>query len=125
MARDSIATQETVDMKNPIDMHRLARLGAIARLQELEDEAAAIRRAFPGLKKAEAATDSPAPTPSARPTKRKKRTRNVSPEVRQAAAERMRAYWAKKKGTQADAASASANAAPRRKAKGRRRIKKA
>ena len=93
-------------------LHALARLGAIARLKEIEDEAAAIRRAFPGLKKAQDATaESPAAAAAPKPSKRKKRTRNVSPEARQAAAERMKAYWAKKKATQA-AADAPAEATP-------------
>jgi hypothetical protein len=81
-------------MSTSIDMQRLARLGAIARLKELEEEAAAIRKAFPGLGKAAPAAASPAP---AAPKTRKKRGK-MSPEARKAAAERMRAYWAKKRG---------------------------
>lgn len=91
-------------------LRALARLGALARLKELEDEAAAIRRAFPGLKNPNAATDSAAPTASAKPAKRKKRTRNVSPEVRRAAAERMKAYWAKKRAEKAATAEGAENA---------------
>jgi hypothetical protein len=84
-------------MSQPIDMERLARLGAIARLKELEEEAAAIRKAFPGLKAAEATRAPGAPKPpAAAPRKRKKRA--MSPEARKDAADRMKAWWAKKRG---------------------------
>jgi len=81
-------------MNKAIDMQRLARLGAIARLRELEEEAAAIRKAFPGLSKAEPVAPAEPPAPA---TRRKKRKRTMTPEARKAAAERMRAYWAKKR----------------------------
>jgi hypothetical protein len=76
---------------------RLARLGALARLRELEEEARAIRKMFPGLKGAvpEGAGDAPKPERKPKP---RKRSREISPEARQAASERMRAYWARKKG---------------------------
>jgi len=83
-------------------LRALARLGAVARLKELEDEAAAIRKEFPGLRKAVTpALDTPA---TAAP-KAKKQKRNLSPEARQAARERMQAYWAKKRGEKAAGAS--------------------
>jgi len=76
--------------------HALARLGAVTRLKEIEDEAAAIRKAFPGVKPQGVAPEPVPPTDAvAKPAKRKKRS-HMSPEARQAAAERMRAYWAKK-----------------------------
>lgn len=80
------------------DIQRLARLGAIARLKELEEEAKAIRRMFRGLRietskeKKEAESG---PTPSPKKARRKKRS--MSPEAREAARERMKAYWAKRK----------------------------
>jgi len=113
------------------EVRRLARLGALARLRELEEEAQAIRRMFPGLK---AVAEGPAP---AQKTERKPKARrggsHMTPEARQAAAERMKAYWAKKKGlapVPAEtplATSESAADAPRRaravkgKARGRKR----
>jgi hypothetical protein len=94
------------DILDAAQLHRLARLGAVARLRELEEEAAAIRRAFPGLKKTQDAMhESPSPVAAKKPAKRK---RNVSPEARKAAAERMRAYWAKKKGESPSAATEAA-----------------
>jgi len=95
---------------------RLARLGALARLQELEEEAKAIRRMFPGLKAV--------PKDAAEATKPERRARarrggggHMSPEARKAAAERMKAYWARKKGlevapaeTQAEGAETAADA---------------
>ena len=79
-------------------LHTLARIGAIARLRELEVEAAALRTLFPGLKKAnEAAPEAVAPTASSiKKHKRKKR----SLASRKAAAARMKAYWAKRKATE-------------------------
>ena len=75
---------------------RLARLGALARLRELEEEAQAIRRMFPGLK---AAAEGPIEAPKAeRKPKARRGGSRMSPEARRAAAERMKAYWAKKKG---------------------------
>lgn len=86
-------------MSTPIDMQRLARLGAVARLKELEEEAAAIRKAFPGIGKAPTATRAAAePPPAPKPNKKTKKRSSMSPEARKAAAERMRAYWAKKRG---------------------------
>jgi hypothetical protein len=72
-------------------LHRLARLGAIARLKEIEEEAAAIRGAFPGL-------GGTVPSPKGRaPEKRARRKRHMSPAAREAARKRMVDYWAKKK----------------------------
>ena len=79
-------------------LHDLARLGAIARLKDLDEEAAAIRKMFPGLKNVqEAAPDFVEPATKAKPRKRKK----MSPAARKAVGERMKLYWAKKRGEQA------------------------
>jgi hypothetical protein len=94
-----------MDMKHPIDMHRLARLGAVARLKELEEEATAIRKAFPGLSKGATPV---AATPAVKPAEGKKR--NLTPEARQAARERMTAYWARKRAEQASLAAAEPTA---------------
>lgn len=108
---------------------RLARLGALARLRELDEEMKAIRRMFPGLKDvAEERVEARKP---GRPRKvRKGGGGRMSPEARQAAAERMKAYWARKKGQAAVPAETAETAetaadAPRkprgRKIRGRKR----
>jgi hypothetical protein len=74
-------------------LHALARLGAVARLQELEAEAAAIRKWLPGL--AKLATDGPEPAAAAPKPPRKRKRRSLA--SRQAARLRMKAYWAAKK----------------------------
>jgi len=84
-------------MNSPIDVQQLARLGAIARLKELEEEAAAIRRMFPNLNVPAGKRSANAPSAAPKTAKRKKRARQMSPEARKAASERMRAYWAKKR----------------------------
>jgi hypothetical protein len=76
------------------ELHRLARLGAVARLKELETEAAAIRRAFPGVKTAQTVARASV-GPLAKP-KRKKR-KKMSAEARKALGDRMKAYWAVKR----------------------------
>jgi hypothetical protein len=106
------------------EIHRLARLGAIARLKELEDEASAIRRMFPGLKKI--AEKAPRPA-SDTPAPRRRRRSRMSAEARLAARERMRAYWAAKKreGQAADEAGAASDAAPGEPSQNPRPAKKA
>ncbi len=83
-------------------LYRLARIGAMARLQELEAEAAAIRKAFPGLKKAQAIA--PTLTEAVAKPKAKKR-KKMSAEARKAIGDRMKAYWAAKRQAQAQPAS--------------------
>jgi hypothetical protein len=73
------------------ELRRLARLGAIARLKEIEAEAAAIRAAFPGLGGRTRAARTPAAGKRARPK------RQMSQEAREAARKRMQEYWARKK----------------------------
>jgi len=94
---------------------RLARLGALARLRELEEEAKAIRRMFPGLKfpgfKAVPEGAAPAPKPERKARGRKGGGGHMSPEARKAAAERMKAYWARKKGLVASPAETASGAA--------------
>jgi hypothetical protein len=76
------------------EFYRLARVGAVARLLELEAEATAIRKAFPDLKKAQAV----APTSSAPVAKPKaKKRKKMSAEARNAIGARMKAYWAAKR----------------------------
>jgi len=75
---------------NTEQLRRLARLGAIARLEQLKQEEAAIRAEFPELfgrgRRAAAVAD------AAKPARR--RRRKMSSEARKAVSERMRKYWA-------------------------------
>jgi len=83
----------------PIDLHKLARVGAAARLGELEREIAALRAAFPGLRTGPApgapAAAAPASQPvlSSRAAKRGRR-KPMSAAERKAVSERMKRYWA-------------------------------
>lgn len=74
---------------NRREMHRLARVGAQARLVELERERALILRAFPGLE-ASRPGSSPETTAASRPRRR----RGMSAAQRKAVSLRMRKYWA-------------------------------
>lgn len=75
---------------NQRELHRLARVGAQARLQELERERALILRTFPGLK-AGLAASIPAQRKGAR------RRRRMSAAQRKAVSLRMRKYWASRR----------------------------
>ena len=73
-------------------LRRLARLGAIARLEQLRQEEAAIRSEFPelfGRGRREEASGSQPPS--------RRRRRAMSPAAREAVSERMRKYWAERK----------------------------
>jgi hypothetical protein len=73
-----------------LELERLARLGAQSRLEELRNEEAAIRRAFPDLfgrgrgRKAAAAVV----------VARRRRRGNMSAAARKAVSIRMKKYWA-------------------------------
>ncbi len=93
---------------SPQELNRLARLGAQARLEELRQEEANIRAAFPdlfgaagggrrrgrgrGSKRAAA----PAEAATARRATRRRKS-NMSPAARKAVSERMRKYWAERR----------------------------
>ncbi len=87
-------------------LQRLARLGANARLEELDAERRAILRAFPGLSaqaarqgKAKAAPSADA-TGGAVPAKKAvRRRKKMSAEQRKAASDRMRKFWAERRKT--------------------------
>jgi hypothetical protein len=74
------------------ELQRLARLGARSRLEELQREEAAIRRAFPdlfggrGRKAAGEAGASKAP--------RQRKRSNMTAAARKAVSDRMKKYWA-------------------------------
>jgi hypothetical protein len=74
------------------ELKRLARLGAAARLAELNRERAALLRNFPGLR---AASDdsSPAEEGTGRGGRRRRRG-GMSAAARRAVSVRMRKYWA-------------------------------
>ncbi len=76
---------------NRRELHRLARVGAQARLEQLEKERALILKAFPGLEAGMPASF-PASPAGARPARR--RRRGMSAAQRKAVSERMRKYWA-------------------------------
>jgi hypothetical protein len=75
---------------NRNDLKNLARLGARARLEELHQEEAAIRRAFPDLSSKRGAQ--PAATGGGR-----RRRRRMSAAARKAVSDRMTKYWAERR----------------------------
>jgi hypothetical protein len=72
-------------------LRRLARLGAVARLEQLRQEEAAIRGEFPELfgRGRQAHPDGQAVA-----NRRRRRRRPMSAAARKAVSERMRKYWA-------------------------------
>lgn len=82
------------------ELHRLARLGAKARLEDLRREEAAIRRAFPGLfgntRQAQHGAHSSAAAHGRGASGGGRRSR-MSAAARKAASERMKRYWAERK----------------------------
>jgi hypothetical protein len=80
------------------EMHRLARIGAAAKLAQLEREIAALKRAFPGLKAQRAPAPAPAagpvpPSPPGSPARPRSRRSPMSAAERKAVSERMKRYW--------------------------------
>ena len=75
---------------NQEQLRRLARLGAVARLEQLRQEEAAIRAEFPELFGRGRQAGNGAPKAAAPKRKRSK----MSAEARKAVSERMRKYWA-------------------------------
>jgi hypothetical protein len=76
-------------------LQRLARRGAQALLTELEQEAAAIRRAFPDLFGRGRGRGRKAAGGGA--TGGRRRRRGMSPAARKAVSERMKKYWAERR----------------------------
>jgi len=87
---------------SPQQLQRLARRGAQAVLDELEREAAAIRRAFPdlfgrrGRRRGRAAT-SASSSSGASSSGGARRRRGMSAAARKAVSERMKKYWAERR----------------------------
>ena len=79
---------------NTEQLRRLARLGAIARLEQLKQEEAAIRAEFPelfGRGRRSAVTE------ATRAGGRRRRRKKMSAAARKAVSERMRKYWAERR----------------------------
>jgi hypothetical protein len=89
---------------NSDQLRRLARLGAIARLEQLRAEETAIRAEFPelfGRGKRQKATDTAAAAPSRRGRGGRRRRPKMSAAARKAVSERMRKYWAERRKSKA------------------------
>ena len=80
---------------NAEQLRRLARLGAMARLQQLREEETAIRAAFPELFGARGRS---ARVTEEAPAERGRRPRKqMTPAQKKAVSERMRKYWAERR----------------------------
>ena len=77
-------------------LQSLARLGAQQRIAELEEEIAAIRRAFSGGVKTRRRRGASSGTSPA-PAKKRRGRRKMSAEARRAVSERMSRYWAERR----------------------------
>ncbi len=80
------------------EIHRLARIGAAAKLAQLEREIAALKRAFPGLTAQSAPATAPPPEPGLRvgpetTLPRRGRRAPMNAAERKAVSERMKRYW--------------------------------
>ena len=81
---------------NQDQLRRLARLGAVARLEQLRQEEAAIRAEFPELFGRGRQSNGEAAGSTASTPRRRRRTR-MSAEARKVVSERMRKYWAERR----------------------------
>ena len=87
----------------PLELKHLARIGAAARIKDLEKEIAALRRAFPSLGSAPdrtaLASNEPAPSKRGRKAKAGRRGRKspMSAAERRAVSIRMQKYWAERR----------------------------
>jgi hypothetical protein len=83
------------------ELTRLARLGAQARLEQLDEERRAILRAFPGLSLAVgrpgAAGAARAKGAEAPPKKKARKRRKMTAAEKKAVSERMKKFWAARK----------------------------
>jgi hypothetical protein len=78
-------------------LRRLARLGAMRRIQDLQTEAEDILRQFPDLRRGNRAAAEPQPQ-SERPARARKRIRQpMTAAQRRAVGERMKKYWAERR----------------------------
>jgi len=79
-----------------MDIRELARLGANARITELETEIAAIRKEFPDVVSSNGATAPAVHRTRQRQTKRRKRS-HMTAAMRAQVSKRMKAYWAQRR----------------------------
>lgn len=83
---------------NSDQLRRLTRLGAVARLEQLRQEEAAIRAEFPELfgrgRRAVPLADASAKDA---PSGKRRQRRAMTPAQKKAVSERMRKYWAERK----------------------------
>jgi hypothetical protein len=77
-----------------VELKRLARLGAEARLEQLEAERRAILRAFPGLSLAAARQGQAGPAAGAAPKKKARKRRKMTAAEKKAVSDRMKKFWA-------------------------------
>ena len=82
---------------NQEQLRRLARLGAVARLEQLRAEEAAIRGEFPELFGRGRRETGAASTQAKVAAGGRRRRRKMSPQARKAVSERMRKYWAERR----------------------------
>ncbi|HKB11075.1 MAG TPA: hypothetical protein VKD69_10485 [Vicinamibacterales bacterium] len=90
---------------NREELQRLARLGAKSRLEEIQREEAAIRRAFPDLfggrrrggRAKRAASAASRAGRAAKKGRRRRRRGTMSAAARKAVSERMKKYWASRR----------------------------
>jgi hypothetical protein len=82
---------------NQEQLRRLAQLGATARLEELRQEEAAIRAAFPDLFGRGRRAGNGSRAAASAPASKGARKRKMSAANRKAVSERMRKYWAERR----------------------------
>lgn len=82
-----------------LDLKDLARRGAIARLAELQAETAAILKAFPDLRGGKRAAVAYTDDGVTMAASRRRRRWGMSAAQKKAVSVRMKAYWAKRRGT--------------------------
>jgi hypothetical protein len=83
---------------NTEQLRRLARLGAIARLEQLQQEEGAIRAEFPELfGRGRRAAGRGSSVAVAADTGQRRRRRRMSAAARKAVSQRMRKYWAERR----------------------------
>ena len=84
---------------NQDQLRRLARLGAVARLEQLREEETAIRAEFPELfgRGRRAQRSEPAPAARGKAAKRRRPRRKMTAQQKKAVSERMRKYWAERR----------------------------
>jgi hypothetical protein len=83
------------------DLRALARLGATSRLSEIEAERQSLYRAFPDLAPVKRRVRVSAPVVAkmeARPPRQQKRRRRITAAQRRAVSQRMKRYWAARRG---------------------------